>query len=86
MGFQQHAKIMISRGNLLAILFNAKKNRVVWRILYDSPRGGLAPNLGPGLIRQERAPKIKNNFKGIPKVVCCTIFLYLLKTLLEYCY
>ena len=43
-------------------------------------RGGLAQNLGPGLIRQERVPKIKNKFKGIPKVVCCITFLYLLKT------
>ena len=37
-------------------------------------RGRLAPNLGPGPILQERAPKIKNKFTGISTVVCCITF------------
>ena len=37
-------------------------------------RGGLALNLGPGPILQERAPKINNKFTGISKVVCCITF------------
>ena len=41
----------------------------------DVGRGGLAPNLGPGPIHRERAPKIKLSILESPKFFVARFFI-----------